>query len=110
MLEEEIREELIQHIDFIKRLMVDLKYMEAEYNPSLKEIIDFIAAYQILTLNKELKPEAKFNRSYLSGCRCFSDLLRTIKTSENTLPNKTLDDPIERLRKSIKIEMLNKED
>jgi len=107
MMEEEIREELIQHIEFIKRLMVDLRYMDKDYNPSLKEIVDFCAAYQVLTLNKELNPEtSKFNRSYLSGLRVFSDILRTIKTAENTLPDKTLDDPIERLRRSIKIEML----
>ena len=106
--EEQIKQALIKHVEFVKGLMVDLNYMESDYNPSLKEIIDFVGAYQVLILNSELEPDKKFNRSYLSACRVMSDFLRTIKSSENSLPDATLDSPLEKLRRSIKIMEIQK--
>jgi hypothetical protein len=108
-IQQQIEEELIDYLAECKNLMKNLGYSAQDYDPSIAEVVDFALAQNILTLSKSindvLKSDGKLhlNKVYLSGLRVFSDLMSNLKKNSNELPKEPLDDPLQRLRKSITI-------
>ena len=108
-LKEMMAEQLEEYLKDMRELMKRINYADENYSPKFMEVVNFALSQNIILLSKNVNDvlqsggKLHFNKSYLSGLRVLSDLFSTL--NKNQAENKNdLEDPLVRLRKSLKIE------
>ena len=109
-LKELMAEQLEEYLKDMRELMQRINYADKNYNPKFMEVVNFALSQNIVLLSKNVNDvlqsggKLHLNKSYLSGLRVLSDLFSTLNKNQAENKNDNLEDPLVRLRKSLKIE------
>ena len=109
-LKELMAEELEEYLKDMRELMKRIHYADKNYDPRFMEVVNFALSQNIILLSKNVNDvlqsggKLHLNKSYLSGLRVLSDLFSTLNKNQAENKNDNLEDPLVRLRKSLKIE------
>jgi len=109
-LKEMMAEQLEEYLKDMRELMRRINYADKNYSPKFMEVVNFALSQNIILLSKNVNDvlqsggKLHLNKSYLSGLRVLSDLFSTLNKNQAENKNDNLEDPLVRLRKSLKIE------
>jgi len=109
-LKEMMAEQLEEYLKDMRELMRRINYADKNYSPKFMEVVNFALSQNIILLSKNVNDvlqsggKLHLNKSYLSGLRVLSDLFSTLNKNQAENKNDNLEDPLARLRKSLKIE------
>jgi len=108
MIEPEMEALIRRHFEDIVK--IGKKYGEflEDQNPTVEEVVSFALHYRILELDRFLSENLIPDRKTLSTLRVYGELLKIAKTTKDLNKDEKLSfyDPIEQLRKKIKIQEL----